>query len=219
VGGSSPDMSPEKKLVYEIISLFLGEHPSSEPRKFTSDSLSPGKLKPILKTDLKRKKLDDAVSSKKVDSASLLLNFMNHTDVRDMNPPVEFEEAVRVDENILNSDPDEIEGLREIAEDLMSSVVINAERESDESPRCTKELHHACLIDIWAAGNEKIIEMNPMSIRMEAQSRIDRKKKVSQYIIDEVNRMKIDMTMIDIGGEVTDCENAPWTKYVIDARK
>ena len=75
------------------------------------------------------------------------------------------------------------------------------------------------MIDIWAAGNEKIIEMNPMNIRMEAQSRIDRKKKVSQYIIDEVNRMKIDMTMIDIGGEVTDCENAPWTKYVIDARK
>ena len=122
---------------------------------------------------------DDAVSSKKVDSSSLLLNFMNHdhVDARDMNPLVEFQEAVRVDENILNIDPDEIEGLQEIAEDLMSSVVINAEHESDKSPRCTKKLHHACLIDTWAAGNEKIIEINPMSIQMEAQSRIHRGEK------------------------------------------
>jgi hypothetical protein len=219
VQGSAPDMSPEKKMLYEIISLFLGEHASSDTRTFTSDSLSPSKLKPHLKTDLKRKKLDQAVSSNRVDSASQLLNFMNHMNVKDINPPVDVEGAMAENDDNVNIDPDEVEGLRAIAEDLMSSVVFSGERESDESPQCTKELHHACLIDIWAVGTNKIIAMNPMSIRMEAENRSERKKMVSQYIIDQVNRMKRDVTMIEIGGEMTDCENAPWTKFVMDARK
>ena len=55
---SASDMTLEKRLLYEIIVLFLGASPQYKNRKFRSSSLSVAEMKKNIKTEIRRNKLE-----------------------------------------------------------------------------------------------------------------------------------------------------------------
>ena len=187
--GSASDMTPEKRLLYEIIVLFLGASPQHKTRKFTSSPLSVSEMKKNIKTENRRNKLEAKTKEAPECSVGKLLN------------------------SLLCSD---VEG---DVEQMMSDIVFNEDRETDESP---DDLHVAIdasgLINIWNVGNLAIIDMKPKEVREDAERRHKQKYKVARFIIDEVNKLKTKAADINVGYEMNNNAYAPWINYMTTLR-
>ena len=76
-GGSESDMTPEMRLIYEILSLFLG-NALFEHRTFNEKSINVNKMKKKVKTTIKRTGLEDNMKSCSADNASHIFNSLTH---------------------------------------------------------------------------------------------------------------------------------------------
>ena len=76
--GSASDMTPERRLLYEVIFLFLGASPQHKNRKFSSSSLSVAEMKKNTKTEIRRDKLEAKTNEAPECSAGKLLNSLCH---------------------------------------------------------------------------------------------------------------------------------------------
>lgn len=227
--GAKGNNISEKMLMYELASVFIGDidailDGSTEPRKLEIDSVR--KLKPILKSQIERGKLQRAIEGSNIDdSATRLFNGVSQLYVL----------ANARKENSQQSTAIDITGEEDMTEEELAAEVndrdtlfiedvdatmnamtfgdVESEELEDAEPKKTVNKFCTVGVDIYSVGWDEIDEMDVKVVRKRAEDRLDRKGIVAKYILSEVKNMKEKASAINIGEANPNPRRAAWRDY------
>jgi len=229
--GSKGNCTPEKKLIGEVIGLFLGNPFDENNGGRVLEQGFMMTLGGLITTKLNRKKLDrETTFIQHEDSAGILLNGANHI-YGQISVSREREQSSnndKVPEGINNVIDEIMEYEPEIlVPDIDDHMFSNEDGIGDdwadnEEQEMTTEISgvmtRSCLMDLVKVGWNNLKEMNANKIRMVADERTQRKRTTTKYIVDRVKTMKEDLMSASIPVEQADVEESEWVTYMQELR-
>jgi hypothetical protein len=229
--GSKGNGSPEKKLICEVIGLFLRNpfDKNNGGRVLAQGFMMT--LGGLITTKLDRKKLDqERTFIQHKDSAGILLNGVNHIYGR-ISVSREREKSSKNDKVTegINGVIDEIMEYEpgilvpDIDDHMFSNEdSIDDDGADDKEQEITMEISRVmtrpCLPDLVEVGWNNLKEMNVNKISMVADERTQRKRTTTKYIVDRVKTMREDLMSASIPVEQADVEESEWVKYMQELR-
>ena len=209
--GSKNNQTPEKKLIYEVLTIVIGT--INHPHKRKLEKLNVAELKLLVKTDLTRSTLEAQINGPSDHESVRLFNGVGHAHTIAKNRP----NPTHVDESIdIDCDIDDGENDIENAMAAMQFSENNMDDEADDDDEKTGPLDgykRYCVENIWNAGWASISKMNIKAVRANAEARRKRKKALNRYVIEKVSEMKNLSANVIIGEEILNPCDASWTTY------
>jgi len=229
--GSKGNCTPEKELIGEVIGLFLGNPFDKINRGRVLKQGFMMSLHRLITTKLDRKKLDrETTFIQHEDLAGILLNWVNH--IYGQISVSREQEQANNNNNVPKGINDVIDEVMEyepkiLVPDIDNHVFtnedgVNDNGRDDEEQEMTMEiggvLTRPCLMDLVLVGWNKLKEMNVKKIRMVADGRMQRKRTMTNYIMDRVKSIKHNLMLASIPDEQENVEELEWISYMQELR-
>ena len=222
--GSKNSQTAEKMMIYEVISLVIGN--INVPCQRIWKKIMVESLRPKLTTKLKRDKISAELSADC--NVTRLYNGVSHAYDNSTVRPSEVDDG---DDDTGGFET--IENLLEEAEDdvtegdlIMNNMQFGEENleedndddEEEEDGKGQKKYGQYCIVNIWRAGWAAITKMDVKKVRDNAEARNKRKRAMTKYVIQKVNDMKQLAGAVEVGSEMDRVDPATWTDYVHSLR-
>ena len=231
--GAKGNGGPEKRLMYQVVTLFLGTIVLTNPAPRQLLCTSVKRLKKDVTTKLDKSVLNKERFFTGDDTATRMFNGVSHVfnAIRvdkeahaELEAEVEWtdEENEPDQEKELELRADERLEMEERAmEEAMDGIVFDEEEteENNENAEASFEPgKFMCLQDLWEQGWEAIGKMGVKQIREAAVARMERKRELTKYIIKKVREMKEDSAAVPLGSEMESTTPAQWCDYIHSLR-
>ena len=209
--GSKNNQTPEKKFIYEVLTIVIGNINILHHRKL--EKLSVANLKIRVKTDLTRTTLEAQIRGPSDHESVRLFNGVGHAHTIARNTPhlTNVDESIDIDCDIEDTE-DEIDSAM-AAMQFSENNIENEDDDDDETSGPLDGYKKYCVTNIWTAGWASISKMNVKSVRANAEARRKRKKALNRYVIQKVTSMKGLSANVIVGEEILNPCDASWTIY------